>query len=157
MNDINQIKTRHIGIILVTLFYIIVAFALVGLFLYTYLTTPLATSHRIFGIVLGFILGFSIFYIGLGIWKGQPWARFVVILISGAIVLFNIIAYLIGRVVTISSAIYLISVVVINVLILQFMFRQKTRAHFQKETRISEVIRNIIEKYREEHRSNNKK
>jgi cbb3-type cytochrome oxidase subunit 3 len=146
----------HFGIVLISLFYLLIALSVVALFVYTYVTTSVPVASRVFGIPMGFILGFSIFYIGLSIWKGQAWARLVVIVVSGGIVLFNIIAYLIGRIVTIGSAIYLIAVLVINILIIHYLFSKRAKKYFHKEASLKEAISRVIKEHYEEHRANNK-
>jgi len=107
--------------------------------------------------ILGFVLGFSIFYISFSIWKGKAWAQLVVIIISGGIVLFNIVAYLFGRVVTIGSAIYLIIVLVVNVLIIWFLFGGRAKKHFNKNVNFKDAISEVIKKHYEKHSSDNPK
>lgn len=145
----------HFGIILIALFYFFISITVIGLFIYTYVATDVSLTNRIFGIILGSVLGFSIFFIGFNIWKGQPWAQLVVIIVSGGIVLFNIIAYLLGRVVTIGSAIYLIAMLVINVLIIWYLFGPHAKQHFHKNVSFRDAIAHVIKKHYEEHRSDN--
>ncbi|MBN2621294.1 hypothetical protein JXB22_09430 [candidate division WOR-3 bacterium] len=147
----------HVGIILISLFYFLIALAVFTLFIYTYVATNVPVTSRVFGTILGFILGFSIFYIGVSIWKGQIWARLVVIIVSGGIVLFNIIAYIIGRVVTLSSAVYFIVVLVINILIMQYLLSKRAKKHFHKEDSFKKAISRVIKEHYEEHRSDNQK
>ena len=78
-------------------------------------------------------------------------------MVSGVIVLFNIVAYIVGRVVTIGSAIYLIAVLVINVLIIQYLFSKHAKTHFHKEVNLRDAITNVIKEHYAEHRSDNKK
>jgi hypothetical protein len=147
----------HFGIILITFFYVMVSLFVLSLFVYTYVTAEVAQVNRIFGIGLGCLLGFSIFFIGYSIWKGQAWAQLVVIIVSGAIVLFNSIAYLIGRVVTIGSAIYLITMLAINVWIIRYLLGSRAKKHFHKDLSYRDAITEVIEKHYEEHGSDNQK
>jgi hypothetical protein len=153
-----MIKSKpHVGIILISLFYFLIALSVLILFTCTYVTTPVSLLNRTLGIALGVILCFSIFYIGVSIWKGHAWAQLVVIVVSGIIVLFNIIAYIIGRVVTIASAVYFIAVVVINVLIIQYLFSKHAKRHFHKDDSFKDAINRVIKEHYEERRSDNQK
>jgi hypothetical protein len=147
----------HFGIILIALFYFLVALAVASLFVYTYITAQVPFVNRIFGIALGSVLGFSIFFIGFSIWKGQAWAQIVVILVSGGIILFNVIAYLIGRVVTTGSAIYLITMLVVNTLIIWYLVGSRAKRHFHKSLSFRDAITEVIRKHHEEHGSDNPK
>jgi len=145
----------HFGIILIALFYILVSLAVVSLFVYTYVTADVPLIHLLFGIGLGCILGFSVFFIGFSVWKGQAWARLVVIIVSSGIILFNVIAYLIGRVVTIGSAIYLIIILAINALIVWYLLGNRAKNHFHKNLNFRDAITDVIRKHYEEHGSDN--
>lgn len=158
MNAAPETKEKfkpHFGIVLISLFYSLIALSVLLLFTYTYLTATTSLVNRIFGIILGFILGFSIFYIGASIWKGHTWAQLVVIVISAIIVLFEIVAYIIGLVVTVDSAAYLIAVLAINLLIIQYLFSRRAKEHFHKGDSFKEAITRAIKEHYEEHRSNN--
>lgn len=121
----------------------------------------MALGSRIVGIFLGVFLGSSIFFLGLSFWRGIFWARMVIILVSGFIVIVCLVALIFGKSKSLAPILYIIITLVLNGLFLKLLFMKNVRLHFRPRfdiiSAVSNEIKKVYEKNLTKHSSTHKK
>jgi hypothetical protein len=134
---------------LITYLYMGIAMLFVVIFIHTHLCVPMGIGQRIIGILLGLLIGYSVFFIGQHVWKGSSWARVIVITISIFIVVASTIGYLLSTIKSLHVTLYFASIIALNLLIIRYLYTQTARRYFSDYQRIEAQIKHIITKYYE--------
>lgn len=135
-----------IGIKIITIFYYVIAVIITGLFIYAHIVTPMTFLNKLIGFLLAVLLGFSVFFIARNLWEGQSWARIVMVIINGFIILTGVWVFVFGKVRSAGAVIYLISILLINGIIIFYLFSKKVQRYFNRYNETFKIIREEIKK-----------
>jgi uncharacterized membrane protein (DUF2068 family) len=115
-------KQRPIGVTIIALLAILGGIAFLGSGIGTLILIPLM------GIFIGsglFILGLAYFLMAYGLWKGKSWAWMLTLILSGIGIIVGIGSIIVGNIGSIFH-------IIINAIIIYYLYRPNVKSFFNK-------------------------